>query len=138
MDFSDFPMKDVGIGRPGHHITGEEMHAYLTAYTQHFDLMKRIRFNTRALRVQQTPTSDDWEVDIQSVDDPNNTTILDTKKLVMATGILGVPNMPSFKSEETFDAPPLALLQPRPSVPIRPAKPQHQPRRRPWRFQICL
>ncbi|KAK3396898.1 hypothetical protein B0T20DRAFT_244966 [Sordaria brevicollis] len=105
MDFSDFPMEDVGIGRPGHHITGEEMHTYLTAYAQHFDLMKRIRLNTRALRVQQTPSKDGWEVDVQSGDDPNKTTILDTKKLVMATGILGVPNMPSFKGEEAFDAP---------------------------------
>ncbi|KAJ4385948.1 hypothetical protein N0V85_007951 [Neurospora sp. IMI 360204] len=86
MDFSDFPMKDVGIGRPGNHITGEEMHDYLTAYAQHFDLMKRIRFNTRAIRVQAH-------------------TKLETKKLVMATGILGVPNMPSLKGSETFDAP---------------------------------
>ncbi|KAK3491130.1 FAD/NAD(P)-binding domain-containing protein [Neurospora hispaniola] len=110
MDFSDFPMKDVGIGRPGHHITGEEMHAYLTAYAHHFDLMKRIRFNTRAVRVHQVqeaaPSSDDgWKVDVHELGNPTTTTTLKAKKLVMATGILGVPNMPSLKGSETLDAP---------------------------------
>ncbi|KAK3948253.1 hypothetical protein QBC32DRAFT_401060 [Pseudoneurospora amorphoporcata] len=110
MDFSDFPMKDVGIGRPGHHITGEEMHAYLTAYAQHFDLMKRIRFNTRAVRVVQAPTGDSWEAEIQEPSNPINTittttTLLETKKLIMATGILGVPNMPSLAGSSAFDAP---------------------------------
>ncbi|EAA34374.2 hypothetical protein GE21DRAFT_3622 [Neurospora crassa] len=116
MDFSDFPMKDVGIGRPGHHITGEEMHAYLTAYAHHFDLMKRIRFNTRAVRVHQvqeevTLNSDascwkvEVEVDVHELGNPTTTVTLETNKLVMATGILGVPNMPSLKGSETFDAP---------------------------------
>ncbi|KAK3345564.1 LOW QUALITY PROTEIN: hypothetical protein B0H65DRAFT_509236 [Neurospora tetraspora] len=107
MDFSDFPMKDVGIGRPGHHITGEEMHDYLTAYAQHFDLMKRIRFNTRAIRVQAHTSDDGWKVEVQELGDSNTTTTLEleTKKLVMATGILGVPNMPFLKGSETFDAP---------------------------------
>ncbi|KAL0471149.1 hypothetical protein QR685DRAFT_572148 [Neurospora intermedia] len=116
MDFSDFSMKVIGIGRPGHHITGEEMHAYLTAYAHHFDLMKRIRFNTRAVQVHQTiqevaPTSDagcwkvEVEVDVHELGDPTTTVTLETKKLVMATGILGVPNMPSLKGGETFDAP---------------------------------
>ncbi|KAK1774366.1 FAD/NAD(P)-binding domain-containing protein [Copromyces sp. CBS 386.78] len=111
MDFSDFPMKDVGIGRPGHHITGEEMHAYLTAYAQHFDLMKRIRFNTRAVRLVQAPTGDGWGAEIQEPSNPistittTTTTLLETKKLIMATGILGVPNMPSLAGSSTFDAP---------------------------------
>lgn len=110
MDFSDFPMKDVGIGRPGHHITGEEMHAYLTAYAQHFDLMKKIQFNTRAVRVQQGPTNDGWKVEIQGPADLISTvtiptTLLETKKLVMATGILGVPSMPSLSGSSTFDIP---------------------------------
>ncbi|KAK3386831.1 cofactor FMO1 FAD enzyme [Podospora didyma] len=112
-DFTDFPMDPERFGiKPGQHITGEAMHAYLSAYADHFGVLKRIRFNTKAIKVYRRDDGSSgnhdnggWDVEVQSSTGEGETSVLSCRKLVVATGVLSVPKMPKIKGMEDFGAP---------------------------------
>lgn len=99
LDFSDFPMDpDRFDVKPGEHVTGEVMHDYYRAYTDHFHLSHRIRFNAPVVDVSQRPDGG-WDVTLDSGE------TISTKKLVVATGISAQPHLPSLDGLDDFHAP---------------------------------
>lgn len=110
VDFTDFPMDEDRFGiRPGEHVTGEAMHEYVSAYAENFDLTNRIRFRTKVIDVKQRfgesdGRPDGWNVQVEDLDSGAHSTMSCTK-LVIATGVLSVPNIPHFSGESEFHAP---------------------------------
>lgn len=103
LDFTDFEMDDRFGVAPGQHIPGETMNAYLCAYANHFDLTKRIRFNTRVIEVRRLEDENGWSLKTENPE--IGISILECRKLVMATGILSVPHLPDLKGIGEFDGP---------------------------------
>jgi cation diffusion facilitator CzcD-associated flavoprotein CzcO len=98
-EFSDFPMDPENFGiKPGQHIPGEIVHKYLASYAERFDLVSRIRFETK---VQSAEHKSDggWVLKTAKGDD------IATKKLVIATGLTSDPCIPAFVGSDTFGAP---------------------------------
>ncbi|KAM7184258.1 putative dimethylaniline monooxygenase [Naviculisporaceae sp. PSN 640] len=110
VDFTDFPMGQDRFGiKPGEHVTGEAMHEYLSAYAEHFDLTSRIRFRTKVTAVKQRFRESDsgpdgWAVEVEDLGSGAHTTMSCTK-LVIATGVLSVPNIPHLRGASDFHAP---------------------------------
>jgi cation diffusion facilitator CzcD-associated flavoprotein CzcO len=101
VDFIDFPM-DSSFGiEPGQHVTGEAMHSYLEAYAKHFGIMNKIQFHTFVVSVRRK-TGGGWVVDIARSNSNGVVESLDCRKLVVATGVLSVPNMPSLDGATDF------------------------------------
>ncbi|KAK3320438.1 cofactor FMO1 FAD enzyme [Cercophora scortea] len=108
LDFTDFPMEPsrFGVG-PEEHIPGDVMHAYLAAYAEHFNITPKIRFNTRVIEIRRRPGKDGWDVETTSTTttDGKVSTVLSCRRLVVATGVLSVPHLPTIQGAEDFDAP---------------------------------
>ena len=96
--YSDFPMDaetfNVKTGQP---IPGEVVHEYLYKYAQKFDILRRIRFNTRVETVERK-YGGGWIIKIGE-----NSIV--AQKLVVSTGLTSTPFMPTFAGSESFDAP---------------------------------
>ncbi|KAK3343395.1 cofactor FMO1 FAD enzyme [Lasiosphaeria hispida] len=104
MDFSDFPMDPARFGvQPGQHVTGEVMHAYLSAYAEHFKILHRIRFNTQVVEVRRRDASEEvpcgWDVEVGGGE------MLQCERLVVATGVLNAPHLPHIDGEKDFSGP---------------------------------
>jgi cation diffusion facilitator CzcD-associated flavoprotein CzcO len=108
LDFIDFPM-DARFGiAPGEHVTGEAMHAYYSAYAEHFDISRRVRLRTRVVDVRRRETGGGWAVRVVPAGKSgaeSEPTTLECAKLVVATGVLSVPHMPTLEGVDTFGAP---------------------------------
>jgi cation diffusion facilitator CzcD-associated flavoprotein CzcO len=105
LDFTDFPMDArFGIG-PGEHVTGEAMHEYFTAYATHFKLLERIQFRTKVVEVRQQEDGhgSGWTLTAESAGGKKQT--FECGKLIVATGVLSVPHMPSIKGLDSFSGP---------------------------------
>ncbi|KAL0257104.1 hypothetical protein SLS55_007914 [Diplodia seriata] len=102
-EYSDFPMDTATFGvKPGEHIPGTVLHKYLVAYAEHFDVYKRIRFNTRVESAEETSDeANDWVLHVLNVD-TGETAALKTEKLVVATGMTSEPNVPAFVGQDEF------------------------------------
>lgn len=71
-------------------VTGEMIHSYLHKYAQDHDLLRRIRFNSFVTSASQTPQGR-WRLSLRdSVD------IIDSEKLLIATGVTSIPYLPPF------------------------------------------
>lgn len=101
-EYPDFPMSEEVYGvKPDTHIPAATMHRYLTDYAHHFGVFGRVQFNTTVNTVE--PGSDDgWTLTIDSGFGPST---LHTKRLVLATGLTSLPNMPSYTGQESFNGP---------------------------------
>ncbi|KAM0547581.1 hypothetical protein ACHAPJ_010325 [Fusarium lateritium] len=101
-EFPDFPMAEETYGvKANSHIPGTVLHRYLTDFSKHFDFHDRIQFNTSVDLVERTSDAG-WRLSVQS---PEGSRIINTAKLVLATGLTSSPNMPSYKNAEDFGNP---------------------------------
>ncbi|KAL2817891.1 hypothetical protein BDW59DRAFT_130126 [Aspergillus cavernicola] len=107
-EYSDFAMIDVIPSlQAGQHIPGEDVHTYLKAYTEHFDLANKIRLNYLVESVEYTPEKS-WVV--RGIDGSKDLSerpdyeIL-TPKLILATGLTSQGRIPAFEGQEFFEAP---------------------------------
>ncbi|KAK3680910.1 cofactor FMO1 FAD enzyme [Podospora appendiculata] len=107
LDFTDFPMEAsrFGVRGPEEHIPGAVMHAYLAAYAEHFSITPRIRFNTHVVEIRRRAGKDGWDVETTSTTTDGQTTVLSCRRLVVATGVLSVPHLPTIQGAEDFDGP---------------------------------
>lgn len=113
IDFTDLAMDPSRFGvQPGEHVPGEVMHRYLAAYADEFDIARRIRLRTRVVEVRRLGESGGsaaekgWAVEIE--EEPAgrpSPAVLACRKLVVATGILSAPHMPTLKGADAFGAP---------------------------------
>lgn len=102
-EFSDFPMDEASFGvKPGEHIPGHVIQRYLEMYAVHFRFSDRIRLDTRVRTAERTPDGS-WLL-TASVPDGKES-IIEAKKLVMATGITSEPYLPPFEGQDSFSAP---------------------------------
>ena len=96
-EYSDTPMPKSGTTKNGM-VTGFMIHDYLQKYAEDHELMSRIRFNTFVERVERI--SDGWRLHSRDSDD-----IIETEKLLVATGVTSIPSLPTTFSVEGASIP---------------------------------
>lgn len=87
-NYTDTPMPLAGVTRKKQ-VTGRMIHNYLQKYAEDHDLLRHIRFNTHVEKVKRC--SRGWRLHFRESSD-----FLDTEKLMMATGVTSIPNMPQY------------------------------------------
>ncbi|CAG8890341.1 unnamed protein product [Penicillium egyptiacum] len=101
-EYSDFPMDEATFGiKPGQHIPGHVIQKYMEAYVQHFKFADRIRLEHRVESARHN-LDGTWQL---SVSHGADTTTIDTKKMIVATGITSQAYLPTFEGQEYFNAP---------------------------------
>ncbi|RAH78907.1 FAD/NAD(P)-binding domain-containing protein [Aspergillus japonicus CBS 114.51] len=106
-EYPDFPMSEDVYGvKADNHIPAATLHRYLTDYAKHFGVFDRVQFHTRVTAVQPRSEDDGWRLHVACSNDPVNfTTTIETKRLILATGLTSLPNMPSYSGQDTFHGP---------------------------------
>lgn len=105
-EYPDFPMDPKKFGvKPGEHIPGEVIHAYLTAYVTRFDILPLIRFNSRVTVAEHQDTQGGWQLTVtDSITGAESH--VHARHLVVASGLTSEPRpIPDFKGQESFGAP---------------------------------
>lgn len=93
--------EDYGISHEDH-IPGAVLHQYLTSYAKKFGVFSRTKFNTKVDSLE--PTSDGgWTLKTVTEDEKEAT--LQSRKVIVATGLTNKPNFPQYPGAETFGAP---------------------------------
>lgn len=101
-EFSDFPMDEETFGiHTSEHIPGEVIQQYMEAYTAHFGFTDRIRLEHRVESARHN-LDGTWQL---AVSQGGKTTIIDTAKLIVATGITSQAYLPTFPGQTSFGAP---------------------------------
>ncbi|KAJ5367911.1 uncharacterized protein N7496_007671 [Penicillium cataractarum] len=101
-EFSDFPMDEATFGvKPGEHIPGETVQQYLEAYAERFGFTDRIRLGHRVESAQHNLDST-WQLKVSHGEE---LATVETKKLIVATGITSQAYLPNFEGQDTFGAP---------------------------------
>ena len=97
-EYPDFPMLESRYGvEPNSHIPGAVLNQYLTDFAKHFGFYDKIQFGVSVESI--VPDGDTWKVCLSG-----QRTII-AKKLILATGLTSTPNMPTYKGQETLNAP---------------------------------
>ena len=101
-EYPDLPMSTEVYGvQAGEHIPGKVLHRYLTDFAKRFGIYSRTKFNTKVESLQ--PTSEGgWLISITSSGTADK---VETKKVIIATGLTSQPNFPAYPGAETFEAP---------------------------------
>lgn len=101
-EFSDFPMKGATFGvKPGEHIPADAIQKYLEAYSRHFGFADKIRLDHRVESAQHN-LDGTW---LLQVSHGSGTTMIQARKMIVATGITSQAYMPTFEGQESFNAP---------------------------------
>ncbi|KAI9655991.1 MAG: hypothetical protein M1821_005052 [Bathelium mastoideum] len=91
-NYIDTPMPAAGVNSK-RQVTGRMIHNYLQKYAEDHDLLRRIRFNTHVERVERSPRG--WRLQFKDCND-----LLDTEKLMVATGVTSIPSLPECEEED--------------------------------------
>jgi cation diffusion facilitator CzcD-associated flavoprotein CzcO len=92
---------------PGAHITGEGMYQYLAQYAEKWDITRRIDFETTVDEVTRlADSSDGWRLSVRKANTVQPT-ILETKQLIVATGVTYRPHRPLLPSAKPGDSSPM-------------------------------
>lgn len=89
--------------KPGEHIPGPTLHRYLTDFAKKFGVYSRIQFSTKVESLQSS-TGGGWIISTSPKSQRGEQRI-ETRKVIIATGLTSQPNFPSYLGSETFDAP---------------------------------
>lgn len=101
-EFSDFPMDEATFGvSAGQHIPGDVVQRYMEAYIQRFGFGHCVRLNHRVESAKHS-LDGSWQLTVSHGDD---SMIIDSKKLIVATGITSQAYLPPFKGQYEFGAP---------------------------------
>lgn len=94
----DFPMPTEVYGvNPNEHIPGAVLNRYLNDLAKKFGIYSRIRFNTEVETIEAT----DAGYRVHTINGQD----LETKKIIVATGLTSQPNFPQYPGKESFGAP---------------------------------
>ncbi|KAJ9271357.1 hypothetical protein DTO212C5_2707 [Paecilomyces variotii] len=95
-NYTDTPMPADGVNKEGQ-VTGRMIHNYLQRYAEDYDLLRRVRFNTFVEKVERRPQNSGagWRLHFHQTTD-----MVDTAKLLVATGVTSIPNMPSYRADD--------------------------------------
>lgn len=75
-------------------VTGEMIHDYLQKYAEDHDLLRRIRFSTFVTDAKQCKVG--WRLSLKGTSE-----VIETEKLLVATGVTSIPNLPSLDLSES-------------------------------------
>lgn len=101
-EFSDFPMDEATFGvQSGQHIPGDVIQRYMEAYAEKFGFTDRIRLNHRVESARHN-LDGSWQL---TVSHEERSITIDTKKMIVATGITSQAYLPAFEGQESFGAP---------------------------------
>lgn len=90
--------------KDGSHIPGSVLHKYLTDFAHHFDIFRRIQFQTEVLEVEKTATG--WRIPTIVRSSGNDTPITYTcSKLIVCSGLASTPNPVNIAGKEEFGKP---------------------------------
>lgn len=107
-EYPDFPMDTETFGvKPGEHIPGTVLHEYLTKYSEKFDILDKIRCNSKVLSAEhQDGPEGGWILTVQSTaENAPGETQIKARKLIVATGLTSEPFLPEFVGQDTFGVP---------------------------------
>ena len=94
---------DDSFGVPwGQPIPGEVMHEYLVRYAQKWDILRRIDLDTIVSEISRLEDREGWDVKVTKGGDAQE---LQTKKLIIATGVTHKPHRPHIEGAHSFEAP---------------------------------
>ena len=116
-EYTDFPMDDSFGVKKDEHIPGKCLHEYLEQYARKFDLKRRIQFHTKVNVAEKL--QDGWKLQLENVtskdhnlDEGDRATLpvpaqwnISCAKLIIATGLMSVPNPIDVKGLENFTGP---------------------------------
>lgn len=91
-NYTDKPMPADGVTKD-RQVTGHMIHNYLQRYAEDHDLLRYIRFNTFVNRAERI--SGGWRLHFR-----NSSEIVETAKLMVASGVTSIPNMPSLDNSD--------------------------------------
>lgn len=92
-NYTDTPMPKQGATE-NDMVTGAMIHQYLQTYAEDHDLLRRIRFNTFVETVERSDVG--WKLHFKNSGD-----IVETEKLLVATGVTSIPNMPYLEANDS-------------------------------------
>ncbi|KAF2757416.1 putative dimethylaniline monooxygenase [Pseudovirgaria hyperparasitica] len=102
-EYPDYPMSEALYGvAPGQHIPGAVLHAYLTDYAKKFGVYKRTQFNTKVTSLAPSAAGG-WTITTTS--DTKGPETIQTKKIILATGLTSTPNFPTYPGVEALNVP---------------------------------
>lgn len=102
-EYPDFPMDTETFGvKPGQHIPGKVVNAYLNKYVEKFDIRDKIRCGCKVVSAEST--AEGWLLNIRAGEDTDEQKIM-AKKLVVATGLTSEAFLPKFQDQESFGVP---------------------------------
>jgi len=87
--------------KDGEHIPGAVLHRYLTDFAKKFGILERMRFNTKLETVEPSKASG-WSL---TVSENEKQKVIETRKLIIASGLTSTPNMPHYEGQKSFTAP---------------------------------
>ncbi|KAJ5503732.1 hypothetical protein N7463_006606 [Penicillium fimorum] len=115
-EFSDLPLSDVV---PGEHaddthnqfILGWKINCYLRAWVEKWQLKKHIRLNWKVNDISRLETKE-WKlkISVSTSTSPIQCITIICDKLVLATGLTSVPNMPETKGSSTASDNPAPVI----------------------------
>jgi cation diffusion facilitator CzcD-associated flavoprotein CzcO len=88
--------------KPGQHIPAAVLHRYLTDFAKKFGVYSRTRFNTKVESIEPTEARS-WRIRTSAKDWTQ--AVIQTKKVIVASGLTSQPNMPQYAGAENFGAP---------------------------------
>ncbi|KUJ17596.1 putative dimethylaniline monooxygenase [Mollisia scopiformis] len=98
----DLPMSEAVYGvKPGEHIPAAVLHQYLTDFAKKFGVFERTRFNTKVDTVEPS-VSGGWQLHVST---GTSSEVIETKRLIIASGLTSTPNFPQYPGQESFTAP---------------------------------
>jgi cation diffusion facilitator CzcD-associated flavoprotein CzcO len=101
-EYPDLPMSEDIYGvKPDSHIPAAVLHRYLTDYAKHFGVFERVVFNTAVDAIEKGGDGG-WKIHTVSEKGPGS---LQTKRLILATGLTSAPNIPTYPGQDSFGKP---------------------------------
>jgi cation diffusion facilitator CzcD-associated flavoprotein CzcO len=102
-EYPDFPMLESVYGvREGQHIPAVILHKYLTDFAKHFGVSGRTRLNTKLEEIEPSSTGG-WLIRVTTANGTAET--VESKRLVLATGLTSQPNIPVYEGADSFKPP---------------------------------
>ncbi|QSS58304.1 flavin-binding monooxygenase-like protein [Histoplasma capsulatum] len=104
-EYPDFPMDAATFGiKPGQHIPGPVINAYLKAYAAKFSITNLIRLQTKVIAAEHQDTlAGGWILTVTNSNQEESKVF--TRRLIVATGMTSEAFLPHFQGQETFGGP---------------------------------
>ncbi|KAF3392571.1 Flavin-containing monooxygenase FMO GS-OX-like 2 [Penicillium rolfsii] len=101
-EFTDFPMGEKYGVKEDKHIPGSTLHSYLNDFADHFDIRRRIRFNTRVSEIEKL--SQGWRLKTDTTDS-SLAIVYTCDKVIVCSGLSSTPNPVNIRGSDGFGRP---------------------------------